>query len=153
MTLEEVLQFVQAKEAGKQDSSQLSGTGGGLCRISDFQRDKTNKPPYIKPPLSPPGGLKVGKMEDKCTWCGQTGHGALVTEDERRQKCRAFDKVCRTCGKANNLDSVCRSKKRPESTSSQPRNTNSLEANTSNLGVGPFCCISTSPGPRTILGH
>ena len=75
MSLDEVLQFVQAKVAGKQDSSHLTEAGGGLCRISDFQRNKS----ALSSPL--PGGGRTRKMEDKCAWCGQTGHGALVTEE------------------------------------------------------------------------
>ena len=93
MSLDQVLQFVQAKEAGKQDSSHLTEAGGGLCRISDFQRIKS------APPSPLPAGGRTRKMEDKCSWCGQTGHGALITEEERKQKCRAFGKTCRTCGK------------------------------------------------------
>ena len=145
MTLDAVLQFVQAKEAGKQDSSHLTEAGGGLCRISDFQRSKSsrNNNTPLPPNPNPPVG-KIRKMEDKCAWCGQTGHGALVTEDERKQKCPAFGKICKICSKANHLDSVCKSKKKPG-------NTNLLTSSTQ--GIGPFCCISTSKGPVTLLSH
>ena len=119
----------------------ITEAGGSLCRISDFQKNKS------VPSSSQPAGGRLRKMEDRCPWCGQTGHGALVTEDERKQKCKAYGKTCRTCGKPNHLDSVCRSKKRSASTSSASTST------TNTLGIGPFCCISTSRGPVTLLSH
>ena len=145
MNLDQVLQFVQAKEAGKQDSSHLTEAGGGLCRKTDFQKSKS----ALLHPL--PGGGRTRKMEDKCAWCGQTGHGALVTEEERKQKCRAFGKTCRTCGKNNHFDTVCKSKKQSGNTSSLVMSSSSTSNNS--LGVGPFCCISTSSGQVTLLSH
>ena len=141
MSLDSVLQFVEAKEAGKQDSNHITEAGGMLCRISDFKKNKS------APSSSQPAGGRLRKMEDKCAWCGQTGHGAIVTEDERKQKCKAHGKTCRNCGKSNHLDSVCRSKKQSGSTSS------ASTSNTNTLGIGPFYCISTSRGPVTFLSH
>ena len=70
MTLDAVLQFVQVKEAGKSDSNKLIKTEGGLCRISDFKKNKI-KPTNLASTENP--AKTIRKMSDKCNWCGETG--------------------------------------------------------------------------------
>ena len=141
ITLDSALQFIQAKEAGKQDSRHLLESQPGLYRISEFQKNKSQQ--LVRQNTLGQQQQQAGsQLTKRCTWCGQQAHGS--TEEERRAKCKAFGKVCGVCGKANHFDSVCRSRKN-KSGNTKPGNTNNLHA-TEQLGAGPFCCISTSRG-------
>ena len=140
MQLDAILQFIQAKESGKQDSGALAeGGGGGLCRISDFKKSKTEESRNKSQTLPSTQALNT----QKCQWCNESGHGPQAPEEQGKAKCKAYGKICSACSKANHLESVCRSKKRPAN----------LPGTTNHLGTGTFCCISTPQGPSTRLSH
>ena len=108
ITLDSALQFIQAKEAGKQDSRHLLESQPGLFRISEFQKNKSQQ--LVRQNTLGQLQQQAGsQLANRCTWCGQQAHGS--TEEERRAKCKAFGKVCGVCGKANHFDSVGRSRK------------------------------------------
>ena len=100
MMLEQILRFVEVKEAGKRSVFRLllpqatdAATG------SSYRRQKR---PSAKDP--PP------KDQDTCTYCGTRGHGGNPPSRVRRIKCPAFGTKCSCCGKDHHFEKVCRSK-------------------------------------------
>ena len=89
MTLEQVLRFVEAKEAGKRSVSRLlllqAVTG------SSYRRQK--RPSAKGPP----------KNQDTCTYCGARGHGRNPPTRVRRNECPAYGTKCNHCGKDHHV--------------------------------------------------
>ena len=48
--------------------------------------------------------------DEKCYFCGKTGHGKYPQISLRSAECPAFGHTCGKCGKKNHADRVCRSK-------------------------------------------
>lgn len=97
MTLEQVLQFIEAKEAGKRSASKLVDSHAAEA-ASSYRRVKQQirKPEY-------------------CSYCGKMGHGKKAPPQIRKKDCPAYDHTCGICKKEHHFESVCRSKKKTES--------------------------------------
>ena len=100
MTMEQVLRFVEAKEAGKRSvSCLLLPQATDAVAGSSYRRQKK---PSAKG--SPP------KDQDRCTYCGTRGHGRSPPTRIRRIECPAFGTKCNLCDKNNHFEKMCRSK-------------------------------------------
>ena len=99
MALEEVLQFIEAKEAGKRSASQLLDSHVTETASSTYSKAKKDT-------------LK-GKQEP-CSYCGKTGHGKQAAARLRRKECPAYGHRCELCNRDNHFESVCRSKDKPK---------------------------------------
>ena len=100
MTMEQVLRFVEAKEAGKRSVSRLLlPQATDAVAGSSYRRQKK---PSAKG--SPP------KDQDRCTYCGTRGHGRSPPTRIRRIECPAFGTKCNLCDKNNHFEKMCRSK-------------------------------------------
>ena len=102
MTLEEVLRFVEAKEAGKRSASRLMSEPQSSA---DAMRSSYKK--------NPPDGYKVDP-NDICSYCGKTGHGKRMSSRIRSKKCPAFIHTCRHCDREHHFDNMCRSRSKPK---------------------------------------
>ena len=102
MTLEQVTQLIEAKESGKRSASQLLDTHGVEAARSSYRREK--KPPFHS------------QQDDRCGYCGRSGHGRSAPPSVRRQSCPAFHHTCTHCGKLSHFDELCRGKDRPRNT-------------------------------------
>ncbi len=110
MTLEEVLQFVEVKEAGKRSARRLFETQGINASRSQYRRHKQED-------------LKNRKQESKdkaCNYCGKRGHGKNAPPRIRKTTCPGYGKTCDHCHRQHHFDTVCRSKAR--SPTPPPRN-------------------------------
>lgn len=87
MTLEEVTQFVEAKEAGKRSASRLLDTHS-IAATSSYKKTK----------------------QPKDMLCGKKGHGRHAPARTRKTECPAFGHKCGHCNKDHHLETVCRSK-------------------------------------------
>lgn len=92
MTLEEVTQFVEAKEAGKRSASRLLDTHS-IAATSSYKKTKQPK-----------------DKNEKCSYCGKKGHGRHAPGRTRKTECPAFGHKCGHCNKDHHLETVCRSK-------------------------------------------
>ena len=111
MTLEEMLRFIEAKEAGKRSATQLFlPHAADAVTNSTYKRQKRNA--TEGPPL---------KEQDPCSYCGKKGHGKNAPARLRRKECPAYGTVCGHCRKDHHFESVCRgrTKARPDRTSEQ----------------------------------
>ena len=84
MTLEKVLQLIEAKESGKRSASQLLDTHGVEAARSSYRREKKNPLP--------------AQQDDRCGYCGKSGHGRSAPPSVRRKLCPAFQHTCTHCG-------------------------------------------------------
>jgi len=100
MTLEQVFQFVEAKEAGKRSASKLLDTQGAEAASSSYRRNKNAVRAMPK---------KSDKLET-CSYCGKKGHGTRAPTQVRKKDCLAYGHTCSHCQKGNHYESVCRSK-------------------------------------------
>ena len=106
MTMEQVLRFVEAKEAGKRSASRL---------LLPQATDALSGSSYKKQKRPPP------KEQETCTYCGTKGHGRSPPTRIRRTECPAFDTTCNHCGKEHHFERVCRAKNSTKSTKATER--------------------------------
>ena len=95
MTLEQVLRFVEAKEAGRRSASRLL-----LPQATDAVAGSS----YRKQKKTPP------KDQETCTYCGTKGHGRNPPTRVRRKECLAFGTKCTYCNKDHHFEKMCRGK-------------------------------------------
>ena len=96
VTLDKLVDYIQAEEAGKNESSDLMTEDyhvNGIRKKSTFQKDK-----------------------HRCSHCGQQRHTQQNTPEDRKNMCKAFGAICNKCQKKNHLPSVCRASKSRVST-------------------------------------
>ena len=82
MTLEDVFQFVEAKEAGKRSASRLLDSHAVDAARSTYKMSKqaTKK-----------------DSSDPCGYCGNAGHGKSAPSRIRRSQCPAYGHFCANC--------------------------------------------------------
>ena len=90
MTLEDTIKFIEAKEAGKRSQATLQNPRA--TTVSSYKQ--TDKDQHVV----------------KCRKCGKPGHGDGHDTQARKEKCKAWDKICLKCDKRNHFANVCRSK-------------------------------------------
>ena len=120
MTLEQVFQFIEAKESGKLSASKIHETSDTAAAArSQYQKAKKQSPRktnaqnfFNKSQISQ---SPVNAEKDICSYCGKTGHGSHAPTKERRQLCSAFNHKCKFCSKDHHFESVCRSKLKSQS--------------------------------------
>ena len=95
MTLEQVLGFGEAKEAGKRSASRLLVPHAMDAVVgSSYWRQKKS----------------LLKDQETCTYCRTKGHGRNSPTRIRRKECPAFGTKCNYCTKDHRLERMCRSK-------------------------------------------
>ena len=97
MTLEEVFQFKQTKEAGEWSARHLLETQGADANHSQYRHGKQEN-------------LKNNKIHNKnetCSYCRERGHGKNSPTQTRKNDCPAYDKTCAHCSRANHLYADC----------------------------------------------
>ncbi|KAK3731603.1 hypothetical protein QZH41_004849 [Actinostola sp. cb2023] len=104
MTLEEVLQFVEAKESGKRSAGRLLQTQGAEAARSQYRSTKQMELKNRRPDNHKP---------DPCHYCGKHGHGNNSPIRIRKSECTAYGKTCDHCGRANHFAAVCQAKSQP----------------------------------------
>ena len=98
LTLKTISEFVEAQETGLR-SSKILGGGAGVQKIgSDYKRAKYSSKP------------SKTQQQERCDWCGRTGHGKRPSHNTRKEKCPAFGQKCHSCGAFNHFDSKCQNK-------------------------------------------
>ena len=109
MNLEQVLKFVEAKEAGKRSASRLLVPPSADALASSSyrrQRSDTLKERHRDHPTQIDGR----DQHEVCGYCGKKGHGKNASPRVRKQECPAYDQACRRCGRNHHFENVCRSK-------------------------------------------
>ena len=106
MTLEQVVTFIESKEAGKRSAMKLSQAQGVQAIRSTYKQSKTA--PEKKATV-------VTKSESNapatCGYCGKPGH-ARAPAKTRQKMCPAYGHNCTICGKLHHFAEVCRSRNR-----------------------------------------
>ena len=100
MSLEEVFQFIEAKEVGKRSAGRLSQSHSVDAAQSQYRRAKNDE---VKQ-------RKDGDINELCSYCNKRGHGKSAPTRIRRHDCPAYGTICDKCGRQNHFASVCRSK-------------------------------------------
>ncbi|CAE1167716.1 unnamed protein product [Acanthosepion pharaonis] len=129
VSLEEVFQFIKAKEAGKRSASRPLNTFSVEAARSSYQRTKY--------PLD----------EDKrgpCSYYGKRGHGTKSATRIRRNQCTAFGHKCERCHRDNHFGTMCSSKDTPNdrrpSQTERFNKGNAVFNSLCNAKDGSFCC-------------
>ena len=99
MSLEEVFQFIEAKEAGKRSANHLSQSQGVDAAHSQYRCAKQDE---IKL-------RKAGDNNELCSYCNKHDHGKSAPTRIRRTDSPAYGTICGKCGRQNHFASVCRS--------------------------------------------
>ena len=118
MSLEDALQFVEAKESGKRSAGRLFAEGGPTtitAATSSYRRKEKlrNNPNEAKGSIS------------TCGYCGKSGHDS--SRQERMKRCPAYDKKCAKCGIAHHFANVCRQPPRGPANPSAAPSPNALD--------------------------
>ena len=118
MALEEVFQFVEAKEAGKRSAGCLSDNLGVNAARSQYRHGKQEE---LKQ-------HKAANNNEACTYCGRRGHGKNAPPKVRKTDCPAYGVLCDHCNRPNHFETVCRSKTKPRNQPPDPSGSSHGEA-------------------------
>ena len=77
--LEEIVQFIERKEAGKRSAGKLLQTQGAAATRSQYRRDKQNDTKNTPSDQQPPHD-----QNKCCSYCGKHGHGTNAPPKLRR---------------------------------------------------------------------
>jgi hypothetical protein len=133
MSLEEVVQFVEAKEAGKRSASRLVDTHA-VEASSTYRKAKRSNPT---------------PKQELCSYCGKVGHGVRAPARQRKNTCSAYGHKCTLCSKDHHLESMCRSKGKTQNVSSQDERLFSAYCSDDSMFQN-LCVISATYGNRRI---
>ena len=97
LSLKKITEFVLAQETGTR-SSKLLGEVAGISRISDYKKGRSD---------TPPSKSTQERGEEKCQYCGKSGHGGRSDAKTRKELCPAWGAQCDFCGKIGHFKSVC----------------------------------------------
>ena len=114
MSLEDTIQFVEAKEAGKRSAKTLGESQGVAATRSQYRRTKTGpqrKPPDAVAPQQQRKPPDSATSSDICQYCGQTGHGVRAPAVVRAASCPAFRSQCRHCRRRGHFTESCLQRK------------------------------------------
>ena len=136
MSLEEVFQFIEAKEAGKRSAGRLSQSQGVDAANSQYRRAKQDEIKH----------RKDGDTTEPCSYCNKRGHGKSAPTRIRRHDCPPYGTICDKCGRQNYFASVCRSKGKP----TRPQKPTPPSGNTRETEGAVFgsLCTATSLGNK-----
>ena len=143
MSLQDLIQFVEAKEAGVKSKISLNTFQANDAIRSSYKKE-TNRTtnPYTnkynpagnpngnsytpshagksgntnRPSKSNTGGNGVSGTGPVCDWCGRIGHGDGSNLSLRARLCPAYGNFCNYCKRYNHFSNVCRSKLRKTKT-------------------------------------
>ncbi|CAG2214207.1 unnamed protein product [Mytilus edulis] len=111
MTLEEVTQFVEAKDSGKRSASRLLDSQTVQAASSSYKKAKQTA---------------VRDKNEVCTYCGKKGHGKSAPARLRKSDCPAYGHKCGYCNREHHFEKVCRSKEKSK-TGTATHNTDDCE--------------------------
>ena len=116
MMLEQVLRFVEAKEAGKRSASRLL-----LPQATDAVTGSSYRKQKRTPAKATPWKDQTTPWKDQntCTYCGTKGHGRSPPTRIRRNECPAFGTKCNHCDKNHHFEKMCRSAKLAKGTENE----------------------------------
>lgn len=143
-SLAQTIVYVESKEGAKISLSSLAtGTSIGAVKQSSYRQASR--------PSTPPHPIRQGRPtrqdrespDDRCDYCGKTGHGRHANLSTRRTSCSAYGQTCGTCGKRDHLGRVCKSGR-----TAPPRNSGTESEN----AIFEGCCTITSP-PGALAHH
>ena len=106
MTLEQVFQFIEAKESGKRSASRLLVPHGTDSLTGSSYRRHKNEALRERHPTNP----DTRSQHETCSYCGKRGHGRSAPHKVRRKQCPAYGQTCGHCGRSHHLENVCRVK-------------------------------------------
>ena len=137
MTLEETINFIEAKQLARKDVAELN-KGAEVGKVTEYAKGKRGKP-------------GEGKSEERCMYCGLPNHGSKPDEATRKAKCPAWSQGCNKCKKKGHYARRCEKSKKPAVKSAGKGNPKTDdedegEAGTDNVvgsmyGAGHFCRV------------
>ena len=152
MTLEETINFIEAKQLARKDVAELN-KGAEVGKVTEYAKGKRGKP-------------GEGKSEERCMYCGLPNHGSKPDEATRKAKCPAWSQGCNKCKKKGHYARRCEKSKKPAVKSAGKGNPKTDdedegEAGTDNVvgsmyGAGHFCRVGyvrSSSGRGKLVPH
>ena len=137
MTLEKMIKFIEAKEAGKRSASRLHGIQNVDSSRNSY---KQNKATNIKEKYD---------NEQICQYCGKRGHGKKSSASVGQINCLAYNKTCNACKKLHHFEVVCRSKGKASTAADIHTNYQSSDQNSNSTNFDTLCSMYSSYDPST----
>ena len=110
LDLNAISKFVEAQEMGAR-SSKILGGGANVSKLSDYQRQRSNTLPSKMKTLANDDEMK----NQKCSYCGYSGHGRKPPASIRQNKCPAWGKECKSCHNIGHFAAICKTKNKQAS--------------------------------------
>ena len=107
MSLEQMVNLIEAKEVGNRSASQVTNTVKTYAVRSTHKRDM-NKAIKSQNHTSRDENISSKDRAWHCSWCGKQGHGNYRDVEKRRRTCPAFNHTCKNCSRKGHYDSLCK---------------------------------------------
>lgn len=151
MTLEETINFIEAKQLAKKDVAKMH-KNAEVGKVTEFQKGKNGKSSDGGPPA------------ERCIYCGRRGHGSKPDNNKRKAECPAWDQECFRCKEKGHFGRKCRKSQKPSvrnTNKKDPKSDDEGEGEGDNTvgslyGAGQFCKINwvqTSSGRGRLVPH
>ena len=131
-TLDKLIDYVAAEEAGNSEASDLVSDGhllGGIRRQSTYHQQKQTQ-----------------KQTHKCKHCGEAKHSQTNSPEDRKQKCKAWGQTCSNCNKFNHFAKLCNSAKASPVEAGDPKAADATSADLNNIRVANFFSLKAGLG-------
>ena len=106
-TTENLVTFIENREAGKRSQFALTSASANVSRISQYKKNQKSSNIGTIPSDT---SITQSTESQICSYCGERGHGTRQPSSVRQQKCPAYQTVCSLCRKTGHLTKMCRSK-------------------------------------------
>ena len=107
LDLKKITETALAAETGSRSRKLLNDEeDAGLHKLSAFKKQQRSGGAIVDPPRN-----DIQVQDEKCSHCGQIGHGYSASPEVRKALCPAWDKQCSKCNLPNHYTALCRKKR------------------------------------------
>ena len=138
LDLKKITETALAAETGSRSRKLLNDEeDAGLHKLSAFKKQQRSGGAIVDPPRN-----DIQVQDEKCSHCGQIGHGYSASPEVRKALCPAWDKQCSKCNLPNHYTALCRKKRNGTANALEFEEERSSQSESDNEDFGFFAMNS-----------
>ena len=145
LDLKKITETALAAETGCRSRKLLNEEeDAGLHKLSAFKKQQRSAGANVDPPRN-----DIQVQDEKCSHCGQIGHGYSASPEVRKALCPAWDKQCSKCNLPNHYTALCRKKRNGTANALEFEEERSSQSESDNEDFGFFAMNSNRTRKQT----